>query len=278
MAFDFKFCAISLLMNSARLYRLSLKYRCREFAHVMACDVRFQTVTERPANDSVLHDWICSEPHMKSSKSETTSWPTVVLKGVDGIDMGVWESAWRIDPEAMSWAHAVSEIARKNGTLELTVMVCPRRFMDLTAGLTGKREIADAIHAALAEVSREICEDDYISGEVAALPACADGSVFGAHTLVVEWTMPEAYHVMCSIAHSIRNVGCIELTRLGRMGKKTVVLAVSLPTTLFNAAVTKCGEGKNSESLSRSVFDAIGEAYAAEPRPPSEFNEDEIPF
>jgi len=60
---------------------------------------------------------------------------------------------------------------------------------------------------------------------------------------VVEWTIAEAFHVMNVIERSIADVGCIELTRLGRMGQKSVTLAVTLPVAIFDATIAKINEG-----------------------------------
>jgi hypothetical protein len=203
----------------------------------------------------------------------------VMLRGIGEDVVLSLEDAIALDPQAMNWVKVVSVHPRKRETCDITLSVSQARYIALTAGLSKSRDIQWAIEVALRDGSDAVIEHAYLSGEVECIPACSKASVFGPYTIVVEWLIHEAFHVMVVVQRSILEVGCIELTRIGRMGQKTVTLAVTLPLSIFDATVTKIHEGLTRRSVSDCLYEAIDEASGREPsarRP--EIDADEIPF
>ena len=205
----------------------------------------------------------------------------VVLRGVEDWQLLDLRAATRIAPESLAWVQLVAQRERCNHKVDVTVSVSQPHYEALTAGLTRKRDIARVIENALFEEALSIIEHDHLRDEIGDIPRATDQSVFGPLTLVVEWTTEEAYAVKCATERSALDVGCIEMTRLGAMGAKSVVLAVSLPLALFNAAMTRYQDKTTGGNISDCVLAAILEASDAEPRlkpQRSEFTDDEIPF
>lgn len=144
----------------------------------------------------------------------------VMLRGINEDALLSLEEAIALDPPAMSWVKVVSVHPRKRDTCDITLSVSQDRYSALTAGLSKSRDIQWAIEVALREESEAVIELEYLSGEIEGIPHCSDESVFGPYTIVVEWLIHEAFHVMVVVQRSIAEVGCIELTRIGRMDRR----------------------------------------------------------
>lgn len=201
-----------------------------------------------------------------------------MLRGISDYALLSYGDAKTLDPQRMSWVKVESVRHRRNNRCDIELAVTLERYAELSAGLATSREIAASIGSAFREESERVFEDDYLRGEVECIPVCSGDTVFGPHTVVVEWTHIEAHHVKIGIQHSIANVGCIELTRLGRMGAKTVTIAVTVPVAIFDATIRKVGQGPKRRAVSECLFEAIEEELEQEPTPPRPMGEAEIPF
>ena len=202
----------------------------------------------------------------------------VVLRSIsDYIPLSL-EDAITLDAARMSWVKIMGVRHRKNNTCDIRLAITHDRYVALSAGLSKACDIASAIKDTIHDEAEDVIELHWLRGEVECVPVCADDTVFGPHTLVVEWTIAEAFHVMTVIEHSIADVGCIELTRLGRMGQKTMTLAVTLPMAIFDATITKISEGTIRRSVSACLFEAIDQAGQREPPVPHSNDDAEIPF
>ena len=215
---------------------------------------------------------------MSGDRSKSQEWPAVMLRSVDGIDVALWEDAGRIDPDALSWVEIEPGNVRKNGLVDVTVRVCPHRLADVAEGLSGKRDIADAIRWTIDRIAHEVNEDDYLRGEVESLPLCAVNAAIGSYGLALDWSLADTSGVMAAIAISRGNVSGIVLKRRGSPGKKTVPVVVFLPPALFDAAWSKRLERKSTSTFGQCVLDAIWESYDAEARPSTRPDSDDIPF
>lgn len=203
----------------------------------------------------------------------------VVLRGISDYILLSLEDAITLDPERMSWVKIMSVRRRKNSTCDIRLAITQDRYAALSASLTKACDIASAIKDTIREEAEDVVELYWLRGEVEGIPVCSDVTVFGPHTLVVEWTIAEALHVITVIEHSITDVGCIELSRLGRMGQKTVTLAVTLPMAIFDATIAKISEGATRRSVSACLFEAINQAGDCEPPVPRSIDDaDMIPF
>lgn len=209
---------------------------------------------------------------MDRGRIGTSGWPTVVLTEVDGLTVALWSDARAIEPEAFACFDLVSETERSPDRWEVVVRVDP--LAKWMAGVAGKREMAETVHGILDEIAQAVIEEDHLSEEIEALPVLGSDAVFSPHTLVVEWTIADAYLVMEAVRQSVRDAGCVELMRVGGVRSKTVLVAASLPKSLFDAAIMKYRAGS---LLADGVRDAIFDAYGAEPRPRGDVSGD-IPF
>jgi len=203
----------------------------------------------------------------------------VVLPDAYTDTAGLWEQAREIDPDRTDWAELVSIEPLDHETGRVTLAVLQERYLELSEGKTDDNHIALVIGAQFEREAWEIITHDHQHGVVTHTLRNPDLSYFGGHTIVVTWPVIDAFSVISTIENGQGDVACIELTRLGPMGRRSVTVAVSLPKSIFDGIITKCTQD-GGRPVAECVYEAIAEA-AHGPREagsPSSVDQDEIPF
>lgn len=215
---------------------------------------------------------------MAHSKKETAQERrVVVLRNVDAGLPTTWADAVAIEPESTTWAKTIETCMKSPGLCDWTISIADEVYAFLR-GEASDGDIAAEIADAMRMTAADIIEDDYIRGEVDEFLSDGDVSCLGPYTVVVEWTMVQAFHIAGDIRSSVCEVGCIELAKVGATSPDTIKVAVSLPVAIFNAVMAKHLEPGPHRPMADCVFDAIVDAKKLEPTPPSMFAEYEIPF
>lgn len=202
----------------------------------------------------------------------------VVLRDVDAFLPTIWADAGAIQKASTAWAEIIETTGKSPGLCDVTAAITHEVYAALAEDLENERAIGTAIAEAMRSAAGAIIEDDHIRSEVEEFLCESDVAGLGPHTIVVEWTMMEAFNIVSDIRFSICEVGCIELVKIQATSPDTIMLAVSLPVAIFNAATAKHLEPGPHKSMADCVFDAIVDAKKLEPRGLSMFDEYEIPF
>ena len=202
----------------------------------------------------------------------------IVLRGVDSTEVAWWADARTIDAQAFEWAEVQGVVRQRSGDCDVTLAISAAVFEELTDGIKSKRDIEDALRSAPYETATEIIEEDHLNCEAEGIPPCSAGTVFGPLTVVAEWTILQAHDVNFWISDSTGDTACVELVRLGRMGEASVTVAVTLPVSIFDAAITIYRRGRGKRMLNDCVLDAMAASYAEQMKPDEDFGDDHIPF
>lgn len=190
-----------------------------------------------------------------------------------------WERAKEIDPDRTDWAEVVSIEPTDHELSRVTLAVSPERYRTFAEGRTEDDHIVAAIGAEFEHETWEIIQQGHQHGVVEHALRDPDLSYFGAQTIVVTWPVIDAFSIITIIGNGEGDVACIELTRLGPMGRRSVTVAVSLPKSMFDGVISKCVQDAN-RPVAECVYEAIAEAaYGVRDHgPPSPVSHDEIPF
>lgn len=214
-------------------------------------------------------------PH--ANRDTSTGRQIVVLPDAYTDIAGLWDRAREIDPDRTDWAELVSIEPVDHEIGRVTLAVSPERYLELSEGKTDDDHIALVIGAQFEHEAWEIITHGHQHGVVEHTLRNPDLSYFGAHTMVVTWPVIEAFSVITTIENGQGDVACIELTRLGPMGRRSVTVSVSLPKSIFDAVVTKCALDAN-RPVGECVYEAIAEAATGVRGAGAPADHDEIPF
>lgn len=202
----------------------------------------------------------------------------IVLQNVDEMLPRLWAYAVEIVGDGSEWAEITETRSTGPGLCDVTVSIKARKYAELSKGLTSEGDIAAMIAEVMRSVATSIAEDHYIRSEVDAYLKQSGASSLGPYTVVVDWTMMEAFNIVSDIQSSKGEVGCVRLAKIAAPSPNSVKVAVSLPIAIFNAATWKQLQPGSQKSMADCVFDAIVDAKKLEPPEPSMFDEHEIPF
>lgn len=202
----------------------------------------------------------------------------VALQNVDEMLPRLWAHAVAIVGDGSEWAEITESRSTGPGLCDVTVSIKAAKYAELSKGLTSECDIAAMIAEVMWTVATSIAEDHHIRSEVDAHLKQSGAASLGPYTVVVDWTMMEAFNIVSDIQSSKGEVACVRLVKIARPSPDSVKVAVSLPIAMFNAATWKQLQPGSQKSMADCVFDAIVDAKKLEPPEPSMFDEHEIPF
>lgn len=181
-----------------------------------------------------------------------------MLHSVHGNFLACWQEATKLDQAATFWARITNVRQQTANFYSVSVAVHQARYDALTKGLRRRRQIELAIQYAMEDVHREIRHNYICARALEGIPVCKD-AVFGPLSVIVEWPYSKARDVKDAIDEARDELACIEMTRLGEMRAKSIVLALSLPISIFDATVASMGSGTTRRPLNACLYEVICE-------------------
>lgn len=215
---------------------------------------------------------------MSKRKSGDGTRIVVTVRNVEPYALHVWEEATESEPETVAWAKVLTVREYRNWKVDIQIGVDAERYGRLTAGLVSKRARSAAVGAAFNDLATILMLAECNRDTAAKIPAPRVVEPPQMPTILQVWSLEEAASLWSAISQSKRELGCGELVRYGPIGRRSVLLALSLPPAIFSVAARKYLEGPTRGQVSRSFCEAVREAWQAEPRPPVGVLDDEIPF
>lgn len=181
----------------------------------------------------------------------------VDLRGVDVFMLLDWRQAEKDDPEGTAWARIIVTRERPPFACDLSVSIDAGRYDALCAGLATTREKDVAVRSAIYEQGSTHMEERHMREEVECGLGHADPTVLGPHTLVVEWSLAQAYDVVGAVSLVGEGESDIALGKVGPQVSQSVVVAVSMPTATFDAVMARSLGGGPDRTLADIVYDEV---------------------
>lgn len=188
-----------------------------------------------------------------------------------------WEIATETDRAASFWARIVTVEQKRRNSYEVTVAIHQARYEALAQGLRKRRDIEKAIEDAMYSDASRIEWRERIVDELEGIPVSED-AVFGPLTLIVEWPLEQALSVMFAVESASDERACIELARLGQVRAKSIVVAISLPLSIFDATVAAMGSETPRRPIDACLYEVICERRDSRASEAKGISDSDIPF